>query len=78
MFLLFFWSRGSINKISPIGERRIHDHGRKTQENDNVMIKQSSFLSPNFIRGSMVIVIPHNVELFEQYFLQKCPLLISN
>ena len=40
------------------------------------LMKQSPFLSPNFIRGFMVIVIPHNVELCEQYFLQECLLLI--
>ena len=26
-------------------------------------MKQSPFLSPNFIRGFTVIIIPHNVEL---------------
>ena len=40
------------------------------------LTKQSPFLSPNFIRGSTVIVIPHNVELCKQYFLQECLLLI--
>ena len=30
---------------------------------------------PNFIRGSTMIVIPHNVELCKQYFLQECLLL---
>ena len=35
----------------------------KTRENDNFLTKQSKFFSTNFIRGSTVIVIPHNVEL---------------
>ena len=71
-----FWRRGSINETSPIGEKKIHDHRGKTRENDNFLTKQSPFLSPNFIRGSTVIVIPHNVELCKQYFLQECLLLI--
>ena len=45
-------------------------------ENDNFLTKQSPFLSPNVIRGSTVIVIPHNVELCKQYILQECLLLI--
>ena len=64
-----------MNETSPIGEKKIHDHRRKTGENDNFLTKQSPFLSPNFIRGSTVIVIPHNVELCKQYFLQECLLL---
>ena len=67
-----------MNETSPIGEKQIHDHRRKTRENDNFLTKQSPFLSPNFIRGSTVIVIPHNVELCKQYFLQECLLLIEN
>ena len=59
--------------VRTIGEKKIHNHRRKTRENDNFLTKQSS---PNFIRGSTVIVIPHNVELCEQYFLQECLLLI--
>ena len=45
-------------------------------ENDNFLTKQSPFLSPNFIRGTAVIVIPNNVELCKQYFLQEYLLLI--
>ena len=71
-----FWRRGSINVTSPIGEKKIHDHRRKTRENDNFLMKQSPFLSPNFMRGSTVVVIPHNVELCKQYCLQECLLLI--
>ena len=70
-----FWCKGSINETSPIGEKKIHNHRRKTRENDNFLTKQSPFLSPNFTRGSTVIVIPHNVELCKQYFLQDCLLL---
>ena len=44
--------------------------------NDNFLTKQSPFLSPNFIRGSTVIVIPNNVELCKQYFFQEYLLLI--
>ena len=51
-----------MNEISPTGAKN-HDHQTKIQENYNFLMKQSPFLSPNFIRGSMVIVIPHNVEL---------------
>ena len=65
-----------MDEISPIGEKRIHDHGRKTRENNNVMMKHCPFLSPNFMRGSTVILVPHNVELCKQYFVQKCLLLI--
>ena len=65
-----------MNEISLISEEKIHDHQRKTWENYNFLTKQSPFLSPNFIRGSTVIVIPHNVELCKQYFLQECLLLI--
>ena len=64
--LLVFWRRESINGTSPIGEKKIHDQRRKTLENDNFLTKQSPFLSPNFIRESAVIVIPHNVELCKQ------------
>ena len=53
-------------------QRKIQDHRRKTRENDNFLTKQSPFLSPNFIRGFRVIVIPHNVELCKQFFLQEC------
>ena len=74
--LQVFGQADSINEASPIGEKKIHDHRRKTRENDNFLTKQSPFLSPNFIRGSTVIVIPHNVELCKQYFLQECLLLI--
>ena len=52
-----------MNEVSSIGEKKVHDHRRKTRENYNFLTKQSPFLSPNFIRGSMVTVIPHNVEL---------------
>ena len=62
--------------FSPIGEKKIHDHRRKTRKNDNFLTKKSPFLSPNFIRGSTVIVILPNVELCKQYFLQECLLLI--
>ena len=48
----------------------------KLGENDNLLTKQSPFLNPKLIRGSTVIVIPHNVELCKQYFLQECLLLI--
>ena len=58
-----------MNEISPIGEKKIHDYRRKTRENYNFLTKQSPFLSSNFIRGSTVIVISHNVELCKQYFL---------
>ena len=64
-----------MNETSLIGEKKIYDHRRKTQENDNFLTKQSPFLSPNFIQGSTVIVIPH-LELCKQYFLQECLLLI--
>ena len=74
--VLLFLVRGSTNEISPIGEKKINGHRRKPQENDNFLTKQSPFLSPNFIQGSMVIVIAHNVEFYKQYFLQKCVLLI--
>ena len=46
-----------------ISERKFHDHRRKTQENDNFLMKQSLFLNPNFILESTLIVIPHNVQL---------------
>ena len=72
----FLVKPGSINETSPIGEKKIHDHRRKTRGNDNFLMKQSPFLSPNFIRGFTVIVIPHNVELCKQYFLQERLLLI--
>ena len=39
--LLIFGFRGSINETSPIGEKKIHDHRRKTWENDNFLTKQS-------------------------------------
>ena len=65
-----------MNETSPIGEKKIQEDRRKTRENDNFLMKQSLFLSPNFIRGSTVIVIPHNVELCKQYFLQEWLLLI--
>ena len=42
---------------------KIHDHRRKRQENDKFSTKQSPILSSNFIRGSTVIVMPHNVQL---------------
>ena len=71
-----FGEEESINETSPIGEKKIHDHRRKTRENDNFLTKQSPFLSPNFIRGSTVIVTPHDVELCKKYFLQECLLLI--
>ena len=74
--LLLFFGERSINEISPIGEKKIHGHRRKTQENDIFLTKQSPFLSPNFIQGSPVIVIPHNVQLCKQYFLRECLLLI--
>ena len=74
--LLVFGEEDLINETSPIAEKKIHDHRRKTRENDSFLTKQSPFLSPNFIRGSTVIVIPHNVELCKQYFLQECLLLI--
>ena len=74
--LLLVLVKGSINQTSPIGEKKIHDHRRKTWENDNFLTKQSPFLSPNFIRGSTVTVTPHNVELCKQYFLQEYLLLI--
>ena len=50
-------------KLVRLVRKKIHDHRRKTWENDNFFTKQSPFLSPKFIRGSTVIVIPHNVEL---------------
>ena len=59
-----------MSEIGPIGEKKIRDHLRKTRENENFLKKQSPFLSPNFIRGSTVIVIPNNVELCKLYFLQ--------
>ena len=59
-----------------MGEEKIHDHRGKTWENDNFLTKQSPFLSPNFFRGSTVIVSPNNVELYKQYFLQEYLLLI--
>ena len=65
-----------MNEISPIDEKKVHDHRRKAQENYNFLTKQSPFLSPNFIRGSTVIVIPHKVELCKQHFLQEYLLLI--
>ena len=54
--------------------RKIHGHRRKTLL--QLFAKQSPFLSPNFIQGSTVTVIPYNVELCKQYFLQECLLLI--
>ena len=74
--LLLFLVKRINNEISPIGEKKIHHHRRKTQENYNFLAKQSPLLNPNFIRGSTVIVIPHNVELYKQYFLPECLLLI--
>ena len=65
-----------MNKIGPISDKKIHYHRRKTLENYNFLTKQPPFLSPNFIGGPMVIVIPHNVELCKQYSLQECLLLI--
>ena len=59
-----------MNEISPIGKKKVHDHRRKNRKNYNFWTKQSLFLSPNFIRGSTVIVILHNVEFCKQYFLQ--------
>ena len=75
--LLFFGEEDQLMKLVRFGEKKIHDHRRKTRENYNFLMKQSPFLSPNFIRGSTVIVIPHNVELCKQYFLQECLLLIK-
>ena len=63
-------------KLVRLVRKKIDDHRRKTPENDNFLTKQSPFLRPNFIRGSMVIVIPHNVELCKQYFYFFIP--ISN
>ena len=71
----YFWWRKSKNEISLIGEKKIHGQQRKTLENDIFFMKQSPFLSPNFIQGSTVIVIPHNVQLYKQYFLQEYSLL---
>ena len=73
--LLFLVKRINKRNQSDWWEK-IHDHRRKTRENDICLTKQSPFLSPDFIRGSAVIVISHNVELCEQYFLQECLLLI--
>ena len=42
----------------------MHDHQRKTEENDNFLTKQSPFLSPDFIQGSMVIVIPKTTRVW--------------
>ena len=36
-----------------------------------LLTKQSPFLSQNLIRGSAMIVIPNNVELCKQHFLQE-------
>ena len=42
----------------------MHDHQTKTEENDNFLTKQSPFLSPDFIQGSMVIVIPKTTRVW--------------
>ena len=59
-----------MNEISPTGDKKIPDQRRKISKNDNFSTKQSSFLSPNFIRGPTVIVIPHKLELGKQNFSQ--------
>ena len=51
-----------MNEISSIGEKKVHDHRRNTQKNDKFVTKQSPILSPNFIRGSTALVMPHNVK----------------
>ena len=65
-----------MNEINPIGEKKNSWSPKKNSGKYNFLMKQSPFLSPNFFRGSTVIVIHHNVELCKQYFLQECPLLI--
>ena len=42
----------------------------KPQQNDKFLTKQSPIPSPNFIRGSTVIVVPHIVELCKQFFVR--------
>ena len=74
--LLVFGEEDQQTKLIRLVRKKIHDHRRKTRENYKFLTKQSPFLGPNFIRGSTVIVIPHNVELCKQYFLQECLLLI--
>ena len=64
-----------MNETSPIGEKKFMITEEKLGKMTTFWKKQSPFLSPNFIRGSTVIVIPHNVELCKQYFLQECLLL---
>ena len=63
-------------KLAQLMRKKNHDYRGKTRENDNFLTKQSPFLSPNFIRGSTVTVIPNNVQLCKQHFLQEYLLLI--
>ena len=37
-----------MNEISSIGEKKIHDHQRKTQENYNFLTKKFLFPGPKF------------------------------
>ena len=45
----YFWWRGSINKISPIGEKKIHDHPKKNSGKLQLFDKTVSLLSPNSV-----------------------------
>ena len=60
--LLFFGELDQSTKLVRL-VKKINDHRRKRQENDNFLTKQSPILNPNFVQGSTVIVIPHNVQL---------------
>ena len=51
--LLFFGEEDQQTKLVGLVRKKVHGHRRKTRENDNFLTKQSPFLSPNFIRGSI-------------------------
>ena len=46
--LLIFWWRGSINQISPIGKKTIHDHRRKSREKLQLFDETISLPEPKF------------------------------
>ena len=73
----YFWWRGSINKISPIGEKKNSWSQKKTQENNNFLMNQFHFLSPDFIRGSTVVVIHHDVDLCIVCSFWSCALFFN-
>ena len=68
--LLVFGEQDQKTKLVQLVRKKFMITEEKLGKMTNVLTKQSPFLSPNFIRGSTVIVILHNVELCKQYFLR--------